>query len=105
MMLWSACGAMLMAGAANLMTIFLGLELLSLGLVRALRRGRSKTARESALKYLILSSTATAFLLFGMALLFGATGSVMLADLVNPCARREPALLDGRRHVSDRPGL
>ena len=31
-MLWSACGAMLMAGAANLLTIFLGLELLSLGL-------------------------------------------------------------------------
>ncbi len=39
------------------------------------------SARESALKYLILSSTASGFLLYGMALLFGATGSVALAAL------------------------
>lgn len=84
LMLWSACGAMLMAGAANLMTIFLGLELLSLGLYCLCGLSDRKTARESALKYLILSSTASAFLLFGMALLFGASGSVMLADLVKP---------------------
>ena len=49
--------------------------------VCALCAVRTKTARESALKYLILSSTATALLLYGTALLFGATGSVMLADL------------------------
>lgn len=83
-MLWSACGAMLMAGAANLMMIFLGLELLSLGLYALCGAVERKTARESALKYLILSSTAAGFLVFGMALLFGATGSVMLATLVNP---------------------
>ena len=84
LMLWSTSGAMLMAGAANLMTIFLGLELLSLGLYCLCGLSDRKTARESALKYLILSSTASAFLLYGMALLFGASGSVMLADLVNP---------------------
>lgn len=83
-MLWSACGAMLMAGAANLMMIFLGLELLSLGLYALCGAVDRKTARESALKYLILSSTATGFLIFGFALLFGATGSIRLADLVNP---------------------
>lgn len=83
-MLWSACGAMLMAGAANLMMIFLGLELLSLGLYALCAAADRRTARESALKYLILSSTATGFLLFGMALLFGATGSVRLSDLVTP---------------------
>jgi NADH-quinone oxidoreductase subunit N len=83
-MLWSACGAMLMAGAANLLMIFLGLELLSLGLYALCAASDRKTARESALKYLILSSTATGFLLFGAALLFGATGSVKLADFVNP---------------------
>ena len=65
-MLWSACGAMLMAGAANLMMIFLGLELLSLGLYALCGAVDRKTARESALKYLILSSTATGFLLFGI---------------------------------------
>jgi NADH-quinone oxidoreductase subunit N len=89
-MLWSACGAMLMAGAANLMMIFLGLELLSLGLYALCGAVDRKTARESALKYLILSSTATGFLLFGMALLFGATGSVRLADFVNPALAASP---------------
>jgi NADH-quinone oxidoreductase subunit N len=84
LMLWSACGAMLMAGAANLMTIFLGLELLSLALYCLCALVDRKTARESALKYLILSSTASGFMLYGMALLFGATGSVALADFVNP---------------------
>jgi NADH-quinone oxidoreductase subunit N len=84
LMLWSACGAMLMAGAANLMTIFLGLELLSLGLYCLCGMADRKTAREAALKYLILSSTASGFMLYGMALLFGATGSVMLADFTNP---------------------
>ena len=94
-MLWSACGAMLMAGAANLIAIFLGLELLSLGLYALCAAVDRKTARESALKYLILSSTATAFLLFGAALLFGATGSVMLADLLNPSLASNPAFWMG----------
>jgi NADH-quinone oxidoreductase subunit N len=89
-MLWSACGAMLMAGAANLIAIFLGLELLSLGLYALCAAVDRKTARESALKYLILSSTATAFLLFGAALLFGATGSVMLSDFTNPVLASSP---------------
>jgi len=82
--IWSTCGAMLMAGAANLLTIFLGLELLSLALYCLCGMADRKTARESALKYLILSSTASGFMLYGMALLFGASGSVMLADFVNP---------------------
>jgi NADH-quinone oxidoreductase subunit N len=89
-MLWSACGAMLMAGAANLMMIFLGLELLSLGLYALCGAVERKTAREAALKYLILSSTAAGFLIFGSALLFGATGSVRLADLVNPALASNP---------------
>jgi NADH-quinone oxidoreductase subunit N len=89
-MLWSACGAMLMAGAANLMMIFLGLELLSLGLYALCGAVDRKTARESAMKYLILSSTATGFLIFGFALLFGATGSIRLADFVNPVLESNP---------------
>jgi NADH-quinone oxidoreductase subunit N len=90
LMMWSTCGAILMAGAANLMTIFLGLELLSLGLYCLCGTADRKSSRESALKYLILSSTATSFLLFGMALLFGATGSVALASLVNPSLASNP---------------
>ncbi|MBV9233738.1 MAG: NADH-quinone oxidoreductase subunit N [Candidatus Eremiobacteraeota bacterium] len=94
-MLWSACGAMLMAGAANLIMIFLGLELLSLGLYALCATDDRTSSRESALKYLILSSTATAFLLFGAALLFGATGSVQLADLANPSQVSNPLFWSG----------
>jgi NADH-quinone oxidoreductase subunit N len=86
LMLWSASGAMLMAGAGNLMTVFLGLELLSLALYCLCGLSPRPAARESALKYLILSSTASAFMLYGMALLFGATGSVALAALAGPVA-------------------
>jgi len=81
LLLWSASGAMLMAGAANLMTIFLGLELLSLALYCLCAMSPRATARESALKYLILSSMASGVLLYGMALLFGASGSVSLAAI------------------------
>ncbi len=90
LMLWSTCGAMLMAGAANLLTIFLGLELLSLGLYCLCGMADRKTSRESALKYLILSSTASGFMLYGMALLFGASGSVMLADFTAPALAANP---------------
>jgi len=95
LMLWSTCGAMLMAGSANLMTIFLGLELLSLGLYCLCGLDERKTARESALKYLILSSTASGFLLYGMGLLFGASGSVMLAALTNPALANNPLFWTG----------
>jgi NADH-quinone oxidoreductase subunit N len=82
LLLWSTCGAMLMAGAGNLMMVFLGLELLSLGLYCLCAMSVRPTARESGLKYLLLSSMASGFLLYGMALLFGATGSVALAAIV-----------------------
>jgi NADH:ubiquinone oxidoreductase subunit 2 (subunit N) len=84
LLLWSATGAMLMAGAANLLTIFLGFELLSLALYCLCGLGARGRRARIALKYLILSSTATAFMLYGMALLFGATGSVSLAALLGP---------------------
>ena len=95
LMLWSASGAMLMAGAGNLMTIFLGLELLSLGLYCLCGMSKRPAARESALKYLILSSTASGFMLYGMALFFGATGSVSLAALANPAIATNPLFLIG----------
>jgi NADH-quinone oxidoreductase subunit N len=81
LILWSATGALLMAGAANLMVVFLGLELLSLALYCLCAMSSRRTARESALKYLILSSMASGFLLYGSALLFGATGSVQLSAI------------------------
>jgi NADH-quinone oxidoreductase subunit N len=90
LMLWSACGAMLMAGAGNLMTIFLGLELLSLALYTLCGMADRAGAREAALKYLILSSTASGFLLYGMGLIFGATGSVALGAIANHALAGSP---------------
>lgn len=90
LVLWATSGAMLMAGAANLMTIFLGLELLSLALYCLCALADRPGSREAGLKYLILSSTASGFLLFGMAMLFGATGSVTLASLATPAAAGNP---------------
>ncbi len=90
LMLWSACGAMVMSGAGSLMTIFLGLELLSLALYTLCGMAERAGAREAALKYLILSSTATGFLLYGMALLFGATGSVALSAFSSPALAANP---------------
>lgn len=83
LMLWSACGALLMAGAGNLLTIFLGLELLSLGLYALCALAQRATAREAALKYFILSSLASAVMLYGMALLYGCTGSVALSAILS----------------------
>lgn len=90
LMLWSACGAMLMAGAGSLMTIFLGLELLSLALYTLCGLADRAGARESALKYLILSSSASGVLLYGMALLFGASGTVSLTALANASLAAAP---------------
>lgn len=90
LMLWGTSGAMLMAGAANLMTIFLGLELLSLALYCLCALAEKPASREAGLKYLMLSSTASGFLLFGMAMLFGASGSVSLASLATPAVAANP---------------
>jgi NADH-quinone oxidoreductase subunit N len=95
LMLWSTSGAMLLSGAASLMTIFLGLELLSLALYALCGLADRPTARESALKYLMLSSMASGFMLYGMALLFGASGSVQLSALVNPSLATNPLLWMG----------
>jgi len=95
LMLWGTSGAMLMAGAGNLMTIFLGLELLSLALYCLCGMSKRPVARESALKYLILSSTASGFMLYGMALFFGATGSVALAAIASPVIASSALFLIG----------
>jgi NADH-quinone oxidoreductase subunit N len=80
---WSATGALLLAGASDLMIVFLGIELLSLALYALCALAPRAGGYEAALKYLILSSTASGFMLFGMALLFGATGSTQLSALLD----------------------
>ncbi|MEQ1761854.1 MAG: NADH-quinone oxidoreductase subunit N [Pyrinomonadaceae bacterium] len=95
LLLFATFGMMLMASGNDLVVIFLGLETLSIAtyVMAGLRRGDLKS-NESAMKYFILGSFASAFLLYGMALIYGATGSTnltVIADkIVNP---NFPALL------------
>ncbi len=92
LMLLSASGMMILAAARDLMFIFLGLELMSIAVyVLAGVNRRSARGAEAALKYLLLGSFATGFLLYGMALVFGATGSTRLLDMATWIAAN-PAL-------------
>ncbi len=87
LLLWGAMGMITLAAAGNLMTIFLGLELLSLALyVMVAFDPKHVQAREAALKYFVLGSVAAAFLLFGFALLYGATGTMSIAGIAKAAA-------------------
>ncbi len=82
LVLLAATGMLLMSTASNLMMIFLGLELLSLPLyvLCAFVPGQ-QIAQESGMKYFLLSSFASGFLLYGMALVYGATGATGLTQI------------------------
>jgi NADH-quinone oxidoreductase subunit N len=79
LLLMAAAGGILMAQSANLVTIFLGLELLSISVyvLTGFERDRSRSV-EAALKYFLLGAFSTGFFLYGIALLYGATGSFHL---------------------------
>lgn len=83
LVLWAAMGMMLLAGAGNLLTLFLGLELFSLSLYVLVAFGeRDARSKEAGFKYLILGSAASAVMLFGFAFLYGQTGTVALTGLL-----------------------
>jgi NADH-quinone oxidoreductase subunit N len=88
LLLFSTVGMMLMAAGAHLIMIFLGLEIMSIAVyVLAGLFREDARSNEAALKYLILGSFASAFLLFGMAMLYGASGGTLfLNDLAGKLA-------------------
>ena len=75
-------GMMLMVAATNLITIFLGIELLSISLyiLSAFLR-KHEPSQEAGLKYLLIGGFASGFLLYGMALLYGGTGSTSITQI------------------------
>ena len=81
--LMSATGGMLIAAAQDLLVIFIGLELLSLGLyvLTAFAKGSGKSA-EAAIKYYLFGGMSAAFLLFGFSYLYGVTGSTNLQQIM-----------------------
>ena len=79
LLLLATLGMMLMAGAEDLMVLFLGLELMSVSVyVLAGINRRSAPAAEAALKYFLLGAFASGFLLYGIALVYGATAATNL---------------------------
>lgn len=80
--LFSLIGAIVMVAAGNLAMFFIGLEIMSIALyVLAGSNKVSKAGNEAAMKYFLMGSFASAFLLFGIALLYGASGSLFHKDI------------------------
>ncbi|MBN2194210.1 MAG: NADH-quinone oxidoreductase subunit N [Polyangiaceae bacterium] len=81
LLLWATLGAMALAGAGDLLTLFVALETMSIGVYAMVGLRRNGRAIEAALKYFLLGGFAGALTLFGAALLYGATGHTDLAGI------------------------
>jgi NADH-quinone oxidoreductase subunit N len=87
LVLFGASGMMFMTSAVELLMVFIGLEISSIStyILAGFRKGRA-TASEASIKYFLLGSFATAFFLYGIALLFGATGSTSIGAIADGLA-------------------
>ncbi|MFC1934707.1 NADH-quinone oxidoreductase subunit N [Chloroflexota bacterium] len=81
LILLSALGMMLMAATADLISIYIALELTSISLYALVGFLKDKKSIEASLKYLLLGALASAVLLYGMALTFGFTGGTQLGEI------------------------
>jgi len=85
--LFALLGQMVMISGSNLLVLYLGLELMSLSLyaIAGLRRQLS-TSSEAAIKYFVLGALSSGFLLYGMSMVYGATGSLDIPEIVDRIA-------------------
>ena len=84
-------GMMIMASASHFLTLYLGLELLSLSLYAMIAFQRdSGVATEAAMKYFVLGAIASGMLLYGMSMLYGVTGNLEIAAVSRSVARMSP---------------
>ncbi|MGZ4033632.1 MAG: NADH-quinone oxidoreductase subunit N [Bacteroidia bacterium] len=82
LVLFALVGAVIMVSYTNMAMLFLGIEILSIPMyILAGSRKEDLSSNEAAFKYLIMGAFATGFLLFGIALIYGATGSFDLAEI------------------------
>jgi NADH-quinone oxidoreductase subunit N len=98
LLLTVVAGMVVLAGATNLVTIFIGYELLSIPLyVLCATEMRRATSLESGLKYLIIGSVGSATLLYGLAFVYGATGATDFGEIAAavPDVRTDVLLLTG----------
>jgi len=82
--LFAVLGMMIMASAYSLLSVYLGLELLSLSLYAMVAMQRdSKSASEAAMKYFVLGALASGMLLYGISMIYGLTGYLQLANIAD----------------------
>ena len=84
--LFSLLGAFLMISGHNFLVLYMGLELMTLSsyAMVALRRDHA-VSTEAAMKYFVLGALASGFLLYGLSMIYGATGSLDLAEVFKAC--------------------
>jgi NADH-quinone oxidoreductase subunit N len=98
LVLFSTAGMMLMASAGDLIVVFLALELMSLSLYVLAGLFKTRlTSGEASMKYFLLGAFATSFFLYGIALIYGATGSTNLDRIAASAAAKggDPLVLVG----------
>ncbi len=82
LILAAVIGMMVLASATSLVTVFLGLELLSIALYIACGFARGETrSQEAAAKYLLIGGFASAFVVYGMALIYGGSGTTLIPEI------------------------
>lgn len=90
----STVGMMLLAGSADLITLFLGLEVMSISVYVLAGFDRTRRASaEAALKYFLIGAFASSFLLYGIALIYGATGQFNFALIGSQFGATAPSLM------------
>jgi NADH-quinone oxidoreductase subunit N len=88
--LFATLGMMVMISASHFLIIYLGLEILSLSLYAMIAMNRdSAVGTEAAMKYFVLGSLASGLLLYGMSMIYGATGALELTDIANLLGSRQ----------------
>lgn len=94
LLLGATLGMMIMASAGNLLMVFLGIETLSISLyVLAGFARRKLVSNEAAIKYLLLGAFATGFLVYGIALIYGATGTFDLENIAGYLENGTPGVM------------
>ena len=103
LLLLSAAGMAMLAMAGNLVTVFIGIETMSISVyVLVASRRRSRRSAEAAMKYFLMGAFATGFLLYGIALIYGATGTTGIYTAHSPIGG--PALQTGIVDLLDTSG-
>jgi NADH-quinone oxidoreductase subunit N len=96
LLLFSLLGMMLLASANSFLTLYLGLELMSLCLYALVALNRdSALATEAAMKYFVLGALSSGLLLYGMSMIYGATGTLTIPEVAR---HLEPTLRAGSDH-------